>query len=64
MSEPSNGRMDRIAHRDHLLTARDEAFRLRLEALAHSMELLVSLHRDNGRRFAELVDMTKRLESL
>lgn len=33
----------------------------RLDAMAQSLELLVSLHKDNERRMAELIDNNNRL---
>ena len=78
MNEAPNGRLDRIEGaieqlalsdgrlqaRQEALHDRQEALQARQKALAQSVELLVTMHRDNETRVAQVMDMMNRLGNI
>lgn len=54
----------RLQDRQQALQDRQEALQDRQEALAQSVELLTSLHTDNERRIAQIMDTMNRLANI
>ncbi len=61
---PNVNRLDRIEAAIEQLAAADRRLQERQEALAQSVELLTSLHTDNERRVAQLMDTMNRLGNI
>jgi len=64
MDGPANGRLDRIEAAIEQLALGDRRLQERQETLSQTVELLASLHRDNERRIAQLMDTMNRLGNI